>query len=418
MKALALAEHARRLGLPRCAELITDALPPPAPADPGLLAPLATESQEIINQLRRRGLDPELIRRLLTHFDERPLEAGLIAWDVLCSTLLPLEEDAFRAELLERARKVKSVLGGPASPFTWFLRQQSQPLVESLASPPFESLPGDQLLEAMTRRALGPIDVMRRRIGAHELIKSGFVESTREFAYQLHLCRLSTLASFYLNYLWTAFDYEPALESCVEVLLDVGADNGLPITPRLFIDRHDPMKDDFLGYVHARREMMRNHYGQLWEAMKSLRTDYSRPPKKYLGKRMPLVHLAAGLEMREPPVPFAIIDEIASSHASWRYAHLVRHSYLAAISNIDSEAPVASLDRFVEGFGNELQLWFQSAHFAPTTAQWITPVRARLVRELISLPHDWAVWAGLAGASGAPDVIDEVLARLTEQSKL
>jgi hypothetical protein len=414
-----LAARAKKLGLPRCAELVTDALPAPAPADAGLAAPLATESQDIINQLRRRGLDPELIRRLLPHFDERPLEAGLIAWDVLCSTLLPPEEDALRAELLERARKVKSVLPGAGSPYAWFRRQKSQELVEALAAPPFESVATENLPDTLTRRALGPIDVVRRRIGGDELIKSGFVEATREFAYQLHLCHLSTLASFYLNYLWTAFDYAPALESYVEVLLDAGAGDALPSSTLLFDEDADPSRIDFFGYVHARRGMLKNEYQTLWDEMKMLKIDYfNTPPEKFAAVRLPLVHLAVGLEMREPPVPFAVIDAIAKAHPSWRYAHLVRLGFASAIAEIDSDKPVAAVDQFVEGFGNDFQLWFGCAHFAPTTAQWTTPVRSRLVRELITLPHDWTVWTGLASFAREFDVLDEVTARLAEQAKL
>jgi hypothetical protein len=413
-----LAARAKKLGLPRCAELITDALPAPAPADAGLTAPLATESGDIINQLRRRGLDPELIRRLLPFFDERPLEAGLIAWDVLCSTLLTPEEDPLRAELLERARKVKSVLAGPASPFTYFTGQTSQGLVESLASPPFESLPVEKLPDAMSRRALGPLDVLRRRIGAEEILKAPFVEATREFAYQLHLCHLSTLASFYLNYLWTAFNYAPALDSWVEVMLDVGAGNALPDTVTLAGDPDDPTRMDFYGYVHTRREMAKNEYNALWEDMKKLRIDYSLAPEKYSSARIPLIHAAVGLEMLERPVPFPIIDAIANTHPSWRYAHLVRLGYTSAISSADSDAPLAAVDQFLVGFGNDLQLWFQSSHFAPRNAKWTSSLRSRLVRELTTLPHDWAAWAGLAGPLGDQDVIGEILDRLGKQSKL
>jgi hypothetical protein len=414
-----LQARARHLGLPRCAALLTDALPAPAPPDAGLSEPLQNEPAKIFDQMRRRGLDLELVRRLLPFFDDRPLEGGLFAWDVLCSTLMGAEDEPLWADLRERAKRVRQVLGRPGSAFSYFRRIPSEELVKTLAAPPFENLPLEKLPEAAATRALGPLDVLRRQLGADELKRTGIVKSTAEFAWQLHMSHLSTLASFYLNYLWTAFDFEPALPSYVDVLLDAGVQDGYPSVDKIMGSEPDAVRADFFGYLHARKGILKNEHRQLWEDMKELKIDYFHsPPEMSALTRMPLVHLAVGLEFRQPPVPFAVINSIAEANPTWRYAHLVRSAYTAAISPIDSDAPVVTVDRFLATFGNDFNLWYQSGRFAPTTAKWIEPVRARLVRELTMLPHDWSVWAGLAGSLRQYDAVAETIDRTAQQSKL
>jgi hypothetical protein len=112
-----LATLARKHGLATCAELIssTPALQPPD-LDAALSKPPATKDPaEAIEDSRRRGLDPRLVRSLLDWFANRPLELGLFSWDVLCASLVDVSDTGLLATLRKNAAVLRELLPAPGS---------------------------------------------------------------------------------------------------------------------------------------------------------------------------------------------------------------------------------------------------------------------------------------------------------------
>jgi hypothetical protein len=417
-----IADSAREHGLPVCAALLDGSSLEPS-IDVALRDRLPTQPVEAIDAFRRRGLDPRLVRIAFDWFGDRPLELGLFSWDVLCSSLISDGDPGLLQQLRKNASRVREILPAPGSVFVSVRKIKSAEAIARWAMPAYESTSEDDLIAAaITQRSLGAAEQLRRRHGIQPLDQAGFLESTRQLGLTLHLGHLSTLASLYLDYAFRGLGNRSALGDYVEVLLDVGAINSLPDRLEVVPTQSVP-EFELFGYMHARSAIIRQEQREIFEALKQGTTiDYASADFEALLQR-PRSHLPyaeAGLELDEFPVPYPLIDEIASRHPGWRYAHRVRASLVAATADIDSPHSPLFADKFLEMFGNEFRLWYCMRRYAKDGASWVDALTARLLGEVAALPHDAMAWSALASAikTKERDAFDEVRKRIAWQCEL
>ena len=221
-----LADRARERRLPICPELLATAQLQPD-LDPALDEPVSDDPATAFDQMRRRGLDPRLVRVALAWFGERPLELGLFSWDVLCRSLVVDAE--LLATLRRNAAVVRALLPAPGATFANFRALACADAVERLAHPSYAAADDDALMkDAVMSRAVGAMEELRRRHGIGVMHETNFANSTRLFGSVMHLCHLSTLASLYLDYALHAIEHRAALGDYIDALLDVGAVEALP----------------------------------------------------------------------------------------------------------------------------------------------------------------------------------------------
>ncbi|HUS66127.1 MAG TPA: hypothetical protein VMZ28_16355 [Kofleriaceae bacterium] len=415
-----LAGLARARGLQRMADaILTVKRPLTGIADPSLASPLPAHPVEALELFPRRGLDPRLIATLLPWFAGRPLELGLFSWDVLASAVL--EEGALVDALRANARAVAPLLPAPGSTFANVTRRPSVLAVKEQAAPPYRQVADEEIDDVILRRALGALEELRRRHGLEFLKKTKILETTRQFAQFLHLAHLSTLSSFYLDYLFKGLDHRPAGADLVEVLLDVGARSVLPGADQLMGDG-SAEEVELVGYMAARAELIGGRYQAIHDQLREGTPDanFRTVPLDELARfaRSHIVYAMAALELKRYPVSFALLNRIIELHPNWRYAHRVRVAVSAALADPASDGAVPLVDQFLGRFGNDFGLWHLTARYAPPGAPWLEQLRGRLVGEVSALPHDWAAWAALAQHLGAQEAIRELDQRMVQQCTL
>jgi len=407
-----IVEVARSRGLSVCAELLAKAaFPEDAPADAALAAPLASQPLDALEQLPRRGLDPGLVAVLLPWFEGRPLELGLFAWDVLCRSVLGPEHQALAEQLRGYARAIQPILPAPGANFAGFVQQTSQQAVEAYAAPGYRAASDDGLDDSVLKRALGALDEIRRRHGAEVLLKTTVPETTRQFALFLHLAHLSTLASFYLDYLWNGLGYQAALADLIEVLLDVGARTALPEIDRVMGGK-TLAEVELAGYMTARQEMIAGRHKSVYEQIHAATRDedYRTGALEELLKfpRSHVVYAQCALELGRHPVPFALLNKIAEQSPHWRYAHRARVIAAASLADPADPSVLQLVEQFLGRFGNEFGLWNLTDRYGAKEAVWRTGLRRLLAREAKALPHDWSLWEGAARLLQSTDAVAEL----------
>jgi hypothetical protein len=389
--------HARGLG--DCASLIDKMeLPQAAPADAALGAPAATEPLAALDQARRRGLEPRLIDVLWRWLEPRPLELGLFAWDVLSNALLDPEQDAMRiARARKAARVVADVLPEPGRAFADTRRVSAAALVERVAMPAFQALGDEQQFAVAQVNGLAPLEmnIAVSEPGDADLAQA--LAAARRFAHYLQLARMSTLATFYFDYLRERTGQGTA--EWVEALCDADAHGHYPERAQL-IGRGDVEDLELIGYVLARNavqldraESMQREFAEAPHPI-----DYKKARASEVAKTFQRSHLAYAelfLEDDALPVPFEVVQEVVKLQPAWRYAGRVRLGLAARVAGAKSHEPLALVDGFVSAFGNERFAWQHAFRAAPTDAAWLGGLRERLVREVSALPHDRAAWEAL-----------------------
>ena len=247
MDSLATAAHER--GLRVLAKLL-ETRPLEVDRDLALDEPITTDPVDAIDQIRRRGFDARLVRLVLGWLAGRPLELGLFSWDVLCRSLV-LDADLLRT-LHSQAAIVRDLLPAPGSAYANLDRIDCLAAVGRWSHEPYAQRSDDELMtDAVTLRALGAIEELRRRHGVGVFHDSGVAASTRVFAMTFSLCQMPTLASFYLDYDRRALEYRGAIGEQVEVLLDAGAVGALPTRTDL-AQEVGPVERELAAYIDAR----------------------------------------------------------------------------------------------------------------------------------------------------------------------
>lgn len=387
----------------------------PAPSDPALEQPLATEPVPALEQMLRRGLHPELVKVVLDWFEDRPLERGLFAWDVLCGSLLQRDDEAFLELLGDAARPIREVVPALGEGYIYTARVSPEEMVERLALPAFEGSSGDPLQAGLAVNALGAIEALKRDAGLEFVQSSPIPDALLRFAGFLNLAHLPTLASFYLAYLWRTLDYRPALPVYAEVMLDAHARVGLPTHASMVVTGASD-EVDLEGYVTGRRLVYEGKPEEVLEKMRAVpeRPDYAHESPAELAESAPRSHLLfadAGLAAGELTVPLQVINEIVSRDPQWRYASRVMMLTVAAIAPPESGVPLQVLDGILTGLGNDGELWLRLLRNAAGSGGWWDGVRARALREAMMLPHDTRAWQGLIAVSRAENtsgLLDEL----------
>ena len=176
--------------------------------------------------------------------------------------------------------------------------------------------------------------------------------------------------------------------------------------------------------MDARVAVLRGRPREAFDAlMATARTDFTSITSEDELVATPRAHLAladAGLAIHESPVPLQILDAVATRHGAWRYACRVLTMFTAATAEASSLVPTLFVEKFLESFGNDFDLWAGIRRVVPAGAASTAPLLARLAGEVAALPHDWMAWAALASALGGErhDALAEVRRRTVEQCRL
>lgn len=420
-----LAQLARARGLPLIAALLEldenrAVLTPPAAPDAILLA---DPSAAPLGHLPRRGLEPRLVASLLPAFAERPLERGLLAWDVLTGSLFGSDESELLAELRGYAKEVAHALPPPGQRCVNLPQSAAADLVAALAVPAYEGASTEALLDAVKDQALGAIARVSATPATAELTKKPEVlEAIRAFARLLRFAHAPTLASLYLDYLWRGLGYAPAFDDLCELCLDAEAAERIPLLALGPDAEKDPATARLLEYVLYRtgiqKKQLVDTYALLKQTKKKRESHWRKPPPD---PPLQLVEVELGAYFREATVPFAAVDKIWRSDESWRYAAEMRIVAAAAAASPDSEQPLEVMQQYLENFGNRFNAWYLPLRASQPGAPWRIELGRYLAREALYLPHEREVWRALLPLIGSGDLgpaVAEIDARITAQSTL
>jgi hypothetical protein len=410
-----LAEQARANGLPKCAQVIEssdDVLPPPAAPDHALAAAVPGDSLAALALLTRRGLDPSLIavvRRSLG-----AVERGLLAWDVLNGAILPTS--ALVDELRAEARSVRALLPKPRHAYPLVLPAEIDRLIETVALPALRALDEAAGVDAYARMALGVLRL-------HGSASASQLELARQSARILHRSHMSSVAAVRLADLFFHHRYRPALVDLVEVLLDQGA-TSVEAWLREVSDPEpgDPSMMELLTYVQLRTAIIEGKWDVALAHADEHRATFDGMPLDRAVRTTPRLALAfaeAVLRNGRKTLPLNHIAAISSLESPWRYAYRVMTVYAAKLTRTRDFVQV--VQRFLEFFGNDFNVWHDSADVSPDDATWGPGFYSMLHREALTLPHDASVWRVLPlmlGGDGAEAAYDEIEERLKRQSTL
>jgi hypothetical protein len=412
----ALADVARAAGLPACARIIAaykPGVPPAAPPDGALAAPRASHVGAVIDQLVRRGLDPALVAVLRDAWIGRPLDRALLAWDLLNGALLP---PALVDELRGDARDAAAVLPKPGRGYLMVRPETIEELVDSLGVPMMRQLSAAGLENAVAESALGADRI------AGVVPDARLLELRRQFARLLHRAHLPTLASFHLADLYFHHHHRAALVDLIEVLLDAEAPDVESWLAKLDEDQL-PMVE-LVTYVRVRTANNKENWDQALQFAEKHRGVFDSlqltPAKAAtVNPRPTLAYAEACLRNGKKTVPYEHVAALTNVEPPWRYAFRVMTVYAA--TRIKDAQFVTLLGMFLEKFGNDSHVWYDSLAVAPDDVHWGRGLIALLAREAETLPHDPAVWKSAALLMGDDDAgagYDEVVARLRAQATL
>jgi hypothetical protein len=412
-----LVRLARERGLEALAGALEEGLPPASLANPlhappdDSLTPRAIDSLDtLLGQLARRGFAPDLRAPLREHFAGRPLELGLLSWDILCSSLFPRSDEALVIELLQAAARVRPILPRAGQKGIDVARATTQLLTAELAAPSFASAGSDGLAEGVTRHALGAFEQLRRRGDGELLQEQGLpLERTRAFAKKLQLAHCETLASFYLHYLWTAYSWSPALDDLCEVLLDCGAVDRLPKNLDAFA-----LDPDLPTYAATRAAVISGRAAEFYQekilpVRKSMKLFHIEDPQ--LAETSPRTRIAevelCGSDHEAPFFTDTVVDLIVEARPEWRHGARVQ-AWKHAAKNDAQARPL--LESYLRRFGSDGDFFWL---VEDGTASWMAELLARAAREASQLPHHAGAWAGLSRL-----VLDDTTAKAALNARL
>jgi hypothetical protein len=397
---------------------VPDLLERDIPDDARLSAAPGARIDEALSLMVRRGHAPELVRRLLDHFADRPLERGLVAWDTLSRCLLA-EGDPLAAELRAALSPITPALpddgraidlntwpaDGLIARFSHFAARRSDP----------EPL----LLERVIDHDLAALCELHRR-GDQLVKRSGALDGLRAWAGVLHLARLPGLASVYLDFITRRGRRAAAMDLC-EVLFDAESPERIPGDAIQQGDLPPVELAEAAEYVTYRSWIA---LGRFRHAHDLLRENQQKRSKGAPARSPRMVGVEAHLTTLagEKTISLSRVARICEKDRLWRYGQRVRVLATAAQSPPDSPAPLERLHEFVTAFGNDLRCWVEALTMAPREAGWRKESLRLLGREARALPHEPALWRVLLMFSGDAELIErgneEIDARLRAQRAL
>lgn len=373
---------------------------------------VGSDLPELLTRLARRGLEPSLVEMLFQQLEQRPLERGLLAWDVLTSSLLAPDEVSFRDRLRAWARDVAAVLPLPGQRGFPAATMSSGELVREMSAPRWRSVDDEDLLAGIMTHDLGAFAQFRARhpddLGF--LVDEKLLAATSQLAVLLAAAHLPTLASFYQHFLWTELDHRDIWPDLVETLLDVGAADFVPL--------RDDLSASFAEYVRCRVIAASGHELKARALLSesgpaaAATPDRGSAAKTLLSSELAVTFGGAADALGE-------VHGIVERYPLWRYARRVQTQLSARAFVANTEPPDALFDQFVAIYGNDANVWYAMLMEAANKKQpWLRGTMRRLGGEVLALPHDAEAWRALARFCDEPDspTLAELEAKLAEQS--
>ena len=384
------------LGLSATAETLRQfQVPAPFEREAAVVAPEAPASDlpGLLVQLARRGLDPRLVPSLLGHFEGRPLEKGLVAWDVLCGSLWPADEDDVFDELREAAEAIDEVSGSPQATCVDFNQHTSTALLERHALAAVK----DPLEEAK-RNGLGAIEKLRQQGGKASDTVTGlaFRQGLTSLGQLLAQAHLPSLATLYLDYVVRVLGHGAAVPLLCEVMLDERASDRIPSDLIKQSDQPPEEWADFLEYLLYRSYDASGNSVKAYGVLETNRKNRGATPPT---DRFVVVQSLLAPEFDDPVPPFARLDGIAQRHELWARAWGARMTAAAQDAPRDSLHPLAVAEDYVRRFGHHWPSWYHA--FRVTTrvhgggVPWKIAACASVGQEVLTLPHDPHAWKAL-----------------------
>jgi hypothetical protein len=384
----------RTHGLNGCAELLGRAdVPAPAPKVAFEAGVPADHPLAALDGMRRQGFVPALVERQLRDYELRPLERGLFAWDALTGSFIA--DGKLRDRLRRDAATVAEILPKTSKPLRYVAVRgvDLSALVRKLAVPVYEPLSTEQQRPLMATSALAAIEML---VTVDKESKNARVlrQAAPAYAHLIDLGHASTLASFYLHYLWKRVGDADALVPLLEVLADAGAEGKFSVDDEELAGK-TPEAIENLAYKMGR--MSARHTGSFYEDIQQSGQvgSYKGKPAAEVAKSFPRSHITyahLGLIHGQTPVPLEVVNAIAAERPDWRYARRVQAAMVAKVAPPSSDLPLKIFDNFLATFGNVADAWNDVSHYAPDENDWIAGLCARLVREMSALPHDVEAW--------------------------
>jgi hypothetical protein len=384
-----IVEVARQRGLPQIAEAMRQY---EQKGWVGAVRPVTTHGDfekpvDLLSAIARHGLRPELLESLAKQLGDRPLERGLLAWDVMNSCVF--EQHAGVEPWRDWATSIATQLppnGRRGYPVAFVSARE---VVESIAAPAQAGADDERLFAGMMAHELGAYAAFKK---GHPkeldfLVEEKLLASTLQVARLFALAHLPTLASFYQEYLRAEFGVAEADEDVCETLLDCESPD--------FVPANDARSTDFALYLELRKLAVANHAlrakGLLASTPSAVGESESRGA---LGRAL----LATDLDvMFGGAGDLSTVHAIAKKHPLWRFARRVQARVAARQFPRGTDVPQSMFDQFVETFGNDATFWYamlvEAAH---KDRSWLQSVIGRLTSELLTNPHDVEGWRALA----------------------
>ena len=410
-----LADIARHRGLPRLADAIgayekKGWVVPAAPVDLGI----SDDPVKLLSLLARHGLRTDLLEALAEQLRDRPLERGLLAWDVMNGALF--EQHAGLEPWRDWAATVAVTLpqggrrGFPAAAVL------SSEIVESIAAPAHASDDDDRLIAGMMAHELGAYAIFRKRHpeDLSFLTDEKLLPTTLQMARLFALAHLPTLASIFQDYARTQLGHAAAYEDLCETLLDEGAADFVPL-----IEWPD---DLFAEYVRCRQTAVSGHALQA-KALLQVAESLGRTADATTRGGCGLALLRADLDVMfgGDGAALATVHQISKSQPLWRFARRVQARVAARQFAKGVEPPPTMFDQFIATFGSDATFWYamlvEAAH---KDKVWLRAAFGRLSSELLAAPHDLEAWRALAQFLDEPScpTVEELNVRIADQALL
>jgi len=352
-------------------------------------APASVEKPaDLLSAIARNGLRPELLRALADQLADRPLERGMLAWDVMNSCVF--EEHDGIEPWRDWATSIAPQLppnGRRGFPAAFMLARE---VVDTIAVPPREKDDDDRLIEGMMAHELAAYSLFKKRNpdNLDFVVEEKLLATTLQVARLFSLAHLPTLASLYQDYFRSQFASSQGDEDVCETLLDCGSPD--------FIPADQARAAEFATYVELRQTAAA---GKQLQAKTLLATLPPDPSGSELRGHLGLALLRADLDVmfggRAEQLP--TVHDIAKKDPLWRFARRVQSRLAARQFPKGAEVPESMFDQFVGTFGNDATFWFSMLLEAANKDKiWLRAVIGRLTSELLTNPHDVEAWRGLA----------------------
>jgi hypothetical protein len=347
--------------------------------DEGVLpsAPLPDRSStaRLLSSLTRLGPSTVLAGAVLDWNATRPVEAGLVARDLLERGVL---FDPPRLTALREAAGAASWLPSPTAFANPSLDLHAL-LATQLGAATLYSSQGEleTLVEELSLGAVVELASMAPEFHAFLRSEAG-ASLLRSSASLLHLARLPSMALLWAR---LAFELHPGAES-FWLLCEIALDAQRPeILSADWLARF--ADDDLKVYVSIRERLA----GRPGRPSGSTRR----------GVRSTVAMIELGIAPGSPADHRALLEAVLEAEPGWRYAHGVRLLVEARSAPEGDLAPYDLLSRYVDAYGVDFDTW-QKAWRASASKSWFVPSLLLLGRELRSCPEVADLWRLLLSA--------------------